>query len=150
MKPLAWLALWLGVASAWLPQPALAWRLGGLALAAHATWAFAGIHGWSHDAAREATARQVEAVTGSRLGSGIWVNYAFVIAWSWIAWAWPRMNRQIQRAWWACFLFMGFNGAVVFVHGPARWMGAAWTMAAIAAFATSWKDRKQNAPQNQG
>jgi len=119
-------------------------------MAAHATWAFAGIHRWSHDAAREATARQVEAVTGWRLGSGIWVNYAFVIAWSWIAWAWPRMNQEGRRAWRACFLFMGFNGAVVFVHGPARWMGIAWTVAAITSCATSWKDRSKNAPQNHG
>lgn len=139
MKSLAWLALGLGAASPWFTQPALAWRLAGMSLVAHVAWAFAAVHGWSHAAAVEATAREVEAVTGWRSGGGVWANYVFVLAWLAASWAWPRLKTPWRRLWWAAFLFMGFNGAVVFVHGPARWLGMAWSVVASVGFARSWK-----------
>lgn len=105
---------------------------------AHVAWAFAKVHGWSHAAAVEATARQVEAVTGWGSGGGVWANYAFVLAWIAISGFWTRMNTPCRRAWWAVFFFMGFNGAVVFVHGPARWLGMVWAVVATVSFARGW------------
>lgn len=139
MKSLAWLAVALGAASPWFAQPALGWRLGCLAMVAHVAWAFAAVHGWSHASAVEATARQVESVTGWRTGGGVWANYAFVLAWLAASWAWPRLKTPWRRLWWAVFFFMGFNGAVVFVRGPARWLGIAWSVVAIVGLARSWK-----------
>ena len=144
MKPLAWLALWLGAASPWFRQPALAWRMGGLAMIAHVAWAFAEIHGWSHASAVRATARQVEAVIGRKSGGGIWANYVFVVAWIAASGSWPRLGAPWRRLWWAVFLFMGFNGAVIFVHGTARWLGIAWTTVAIVALVRSWTPTPRN------
>lgn len=128
LKPCAWAALWIGAASAWGPRPRLFWLAGGILLAVHVGLSFGLVHGWSHDAAMEATARQVEAVTGFRSGGGLWVNYLFLALWAGVAWRWETLGQLGRRAWWAGFLFMGVNAAVVFVPGPARWLGLAWTV----------------------
>jgi len=146
LKLLAWLALWAGAASPWFAQPALAWRMGGLALIAHVAWAFAEVHGWSHASAVEATARQVESVIGRKSGGGIWANYAFVLAWFRTSWSWPRLSPSWRRLWWSVFLFMGFNGALVFVTGPARWLGIAWSAVAIVSFAREWNSKEPSFP----
>lgn len=138
LKGLAWAGLWLGAASAWVPAPAWVWRAGVLLMTAHVVHAFGSVHGWSHEAAVEATARQVESVTGWRFGAGVWANHGWVALWWWVAMRWPRLTAGWRRAWWASFLFMGFNAAVVFVPGPARWLGWAWTAAAVAGMSRSW------------
>ena len=147
MNSLAWVALWLGAASPWFVQPALAWRMGGLALITHVVWAFGDVHGWSHASAVKATARQVEAVIGWKAGGGIWANYAFVLAWATASWSWPRMSPPWRRLWWAVFFFMGFNGAVVFVTGPARWLGIAWSAVAIVSVAREWNCKDPSLPR---
>ncbi len=111
-----------------------AWRwlttLGCASLLLHMLAAFHFRHGWSHAIAYADTARQTAALTGWNWGGGIYVNYAFALAWvgvvvrSWtggVAVAPPG-----SRAAWAIrgfFLFMFLNAAVVFVPGPARWAG---------------------------
>lgn len=105
-----------------------AFSFGALALLAHLALAFHFHHGWSHAAAVAETARQTAAKFGVNWGGGVWFNYALAswwlldAAWSWRAledWAapsWPRFSRR------AFFLFMWFNGAVVFPTGPVRWV----------------------------
>jgi hypothetical protein len=133
LKASIWAALGFGVLSAWVRQERLCWILGGVCLWVHAALAFHGVHGWSHAAAEEATAAQVAAVTGWRSGSGLWVNYAFLITWAWVAWRWNRLGRSGRLTWWALVLFLGVNGAVVFAPAGSRWLGILWTLAAGAA-----------------
>jgi hypothetical protein len=130
LKSTIWAALWLAVLSAWVRWSRWCWIGGGVCLAAHVALAFHGVHGWSHEAAVEATALQVEAVTGVRSGAGIWMNHLFLAAWVWVAWRWDRLGLPGRRIWWGVLLFMGVNGGVVFVEGAARWIGIGWGMAA--------------------
>lgn len=102
------------------------------ALLAHVAAAFHFHHGWSHAAAYADTARQTEALTGWNWGGGLFVNHLFALLWlAEVAWRWagpeshrrrPRWLDEFVRGW---FLFMIFNGAVVFVRGAARWYGLA-------------------------
>lgn len=128
LKGFAWAALWIGAASAWARRPCHFWIAGGLCLAVHVGLSFGLVYDWSHAAALRATALQVEAVTGFRSGGGLWFNDLFLALWIWVAWRWESMGRRGRGVWWSGFLFMGFNAAVVFVSGPARWMGLAWTL----------------------
>lgn len=133
LKASIWAALGFGVLSAWVRRDRECWMLGGVCLWVHAALAFHAVHGWSHAAAEEATAAQVAAVTGWRSGGGLWVNYAFLLTWAGVAWGWNRLGRTGRLVWWACVLFLGFNGAVVFAPTGSRWLGILWTLAAGAA-----------------
>lgn len=133
LKASIWAALWLGVLSAWVRRDRVCWVLGGACLWLHAALAFHAVHGWSHAMAEEATSLQVAAVTGWRSGAGLWVNYAFLLAWAWVAWRWHRLGRRLRLGWWAVVWFLGFNGAVVFATAGSRWLGIAWALAAVAA-----------------
>ncbi len=130
--------------------PALGWRwlwsLGAVALAVHFALAMQLRHGWSHAAAVADTARQTEAKFGLNWGGGVWFNYAMVALWILdAAWAWAAPNyRNVSHVWqWSVrgyFLFMWFNGAVVFPTGPIRWFG----LVACGAVAWSWWRRRKN------
>jgi len=103
---------------------------GGAAFLAHVTCAFLFYHHWSHAAAYADTARQTAEFSGWNWGGGLYVNYAFVLVWlGEVIWSWTNPNRYHQRPKWMTwvvrgfFLFMMFNGAVVFVRNPARWFG---------------------------
>jgi hypothetical protein len=132
LKASIWAALGFGVLSAWVRRERAFWLLGGVCLWVHAALAFHAVHGWSHAAAEAATASQVAAVTGWRSGGGLWVNYAFLIAWVWVAWQWNGLGRRLRLGWWAVVLFLGFQGAVVFAPPGSRWIGVLWTVAAAA------------------
>lgn len=111
-----------------------AWRwlttIGCVCLLGHILSAFHFRHDWSHAIARADTARQTAALTGWNWGGGIYVNYAFALVWLaivvrlWTGGLTARRSRA-GRSWVvrACFLFMFLNAAVVFVSGPARWVG---------------------------
>jgi len=86
-------------------------------------------HGWSHDAAIAATARQTKAVYGFGWGGGVYVNYAFVAVWLADAWRWRRQAflhpRDPDAMTWATrifFLIIILNAAVVFAS-PVRRLG---------------------------
>lgn len=144
LKLTVWAALWMGVLSAWVRWARWCWIGGGVCLAAHVALSFHEVHGWSHDAAVVATAKQVEAVTGMRSGSGLWANYVFLAGWAFVAWRWDRIGLVGRRVWWGVLLFMGVNAAVVFVSGPARWVGVLWTVVAVV---SAWRCvRKGEAP----
>jgi hypothetical protein len=117
------------------------WALGAVALLVHSGLAFHLRHGWSHAAARADTARQVDELIGVALGAGIFANYALLALWPADAAWWTlapssfaRRPRALDRALRAFLWFMFLNGAVVFAHGPRRWLGAA----AVLAVAMAW------------
>ncbi|MEO8353719.1 MAG: hypothetical protein ABI680_18480 [Chthoniobacteraceae bacterium] len=116
------------------------WTGGCLFFLLHVGSAFAFFHHWSHDAAYRDTANQTAEMTGLRWGGGLYLNYFFAAAWvadvlaMWMTpLAQTRRARGLTMAWHIFFFFMVFNGAVVFAHGPVRWLGLAicGTLAAI-------------------
>jgi hypothetical protein len=103
-------------------------------------------HGWSHADAVQHTARQTAELTGWNWGGGIYLNYVFAAMWCWeaaAAWLWPaaleRRPRTVEWSFRGFYLFMIFNAAVVFVPGPARWLGAACCLALAALWLTRGK-----------
>ena len=106
-------------------------RLGGAAFLAHVAGAFHFYHGWSHAAAYAETARQTASLLGWNRGGGLYINYAFALVWlGEMVWSWNDAPGRAGRPRWMTwavrgfFLFMIFNGAVVFISGPKRWAGA--------------------------
>ena len=70
-------------------------------------------------------------MTGLDWGGGLYVNYAFLVLWGAdVVWLWSSPRSYLRRpavvstAVSASALFMFINGAVVFVRGPARVLGA--------------------------
>jgi hypothetical protein len=106
------------------------WTIGAVLATIHSAAALEVFHGWSHDAALVATARQTLAVTGIDWGGGLYFNYAFVVVWLVdVLWWWiaPRSYESRLPAIGALvrgFLFVMFlNGAVIFADGWMRVLG---------------------------
>ena len=151
----AWLSLVLWAAGEWWrrdpPRPPAAASLFTAALAVmvlHAALAFALVHGWSHTEALLHAARRTLEVTGTAAPRGFYANHAFLAFWTIEAAAWwlrPDAYRRRPRAlvWLsrAVFAFMFVNGAVVFVQGPLRFLGAATLGVVAVAWALSWLRR---------
>jgi hypothetical protein len=152
----AWAAILLFVAreaAAWrdggsLGRPAARWlSLAGCAVfIGHILVSFHWRHGWSHAGAVRDTARQTAELTGWNWGGGIYLNYLFAAMWCWeagAAWLWPealkRRSRAVEWSFRGFYLFMMANAAVVFVPGPARWLGAACCLALAALWLTRGK-----------
>jgi hypothetical protein len=125
-------------------SPAAAWRvlwsLGCVAFLAHVIAAFHVHYAWSHAVALRETARQTAELIGRAVGSGLYLNYLFAALWCADAgWWWlaPASHRSrplaCHVALHAFFLFILFNGAVVFATGAVRWLGAVATVAGVAA-----------------
>lgn len=119
--------------------------LGCAAMLLHIFCAFSYRFHWSHHAAYQDTARQTAEVTGLNWGGGIYINYLFEAVWLLeVIRFWRQSRRAIQtpRGWIfftrAFFLFMFFNAAVVFVSGPARWLGLIGCVTLIARWA--WRN----------
>jgi hypothetical protein len=122
----------------WLRSSRLLWSGGLLFYLAHVVAAFHFVHAWSHERARVETARQTRELFGVDSGLGLWLNYAFTIVWIADAlWWWFDEAGYLDRPRWigvatqAFTAFMFFNGAVVFGHGLARWLGLALAAALI-------------------
>jgi hypothetical protein len=117
---------------AWAPWTWWAFAAGCLLSVAHLAIAMGSVHGWNHQAAMDATARQTFAIYGLDWGGGVYVNYAFVALWVFEAWRW-RTGRsgsqpRSRLAVWAVRIFFFviiLNAAVVFAVGPRRLAGAA-------------------------
>ena len=111
----------------------LAWTAGCLLFLTHVAAAFHVFHGWSHAHAYRETARQTRDLTGFDAGAGLYLNYAFTLAWAAdAAWWWAAgAERYARRPRWVdvslhAFLgFMAFNGTVVFETGATRWVALA-------------------------
>ena len=117
------------------------WSCACLLYLAHVASAFQFWHGWSHAAAYTHTATQVAAVVGLSWGGGIYASYAFTALWlGEVAWWWAApMSHETRPSWVdltvrAIFLFMIVNGAVVFVPGLMRWVGAGLVVALLIAW----------------
>jgi hypothetical protein len=107
------------------------WTLGIAFALVHVALAFHFIYAWDHDAAVAATARQTADWIGWRWRGGIYINYAFLAGWLLdVCWWWirPKSHRwrsiRFERTRFAVFVFMFFNGAVVFASGAGRLAGA--------------------------
>ena len=81
--------------------------------------------------AAQSTMEQTESTTGIKTNVGIYVNYFFTLVWAIDASIWwlGGLKRYAQRRWihpallHGFFVFMIFNGAIVFASGPARYLG---------------------------
>src|SRR6267378_8615306 len=99
---------------------------GCIAFLAHVACAFQFYHHWSHAVAYAETARQTAEFSGWNWGGGLYINDAFALVWlGEVVWSWANPNSYLKRENWvgwavrSFFLFMMFNGAVVFVHSAA-------------------------------
>lgn len=102
----------------------LAWTVGYALFLLHVAAAFHFVHGWSHAAAYESTARRTAELTGVASGFGLWLNYLFAVVWGVdVVWWWRDAAGYRGRPLWVGLAvqgfvaFMWFNAAVVF----ARW-----------------------------
>ncbi len=143
-----WTALILWAGSEWLTLYPRRLRLRhwlfGLSAAvflAHVILAFHVFYDWSQTTALADVRRQTRAVTGFDWSIGLWINYAFALLWLAEAlglWLAPIRHAERPRSvtWLVrgIFWFMAFNGAVVFVKGPQRWLGFVLCLSVIAAW----------------
>lgn len=117
----------------WLRPARIGWSLGCLAYLGHVFCAFQFYHGWSHAAAFQETSRQTLETVGLQVGEGLYVTYAFTLAWlaDVICWwlggyeSYRHRPRALMTAWHGFFFFVVFNATVVFESGLARWLGLA-------------------------
>lgn len=117
------------------------WTAGCAFFLAHVMCAFQFYHHWSHAAAYLETAERTAKLTGWHSGAGIYLNYLFAAIWAAdTLWQWlaprgfERRPPWIDGALHGYFLFMIFNGTIVFGHGFARWLG----LAIFAGLAALW------------
>jgi hypothetical protein len=106
----------------------------------HVVVAFELVYAWNHEAAVEATVQQ----TADRFGRGwrgaIYVNYIFLIIWfADVCWWWAAplshrtRSRRLENVRLGLFVFMFFNGAVVFASPAGRSVGIAALAAVLLA-----------------
>jgi hypothetical protein len=117
------------------------WTAGMTLALVHAVIAFDVAYEWSHAKAWADTARQTAAVTGLHWGGGIVVNYLFLllwladVVWWWIApVAYVHRPLTLERVRLLFFVFMFFNGAIVFAGNAGRAVG----VPAVAAVCVAW------------
>ena len=120
------------------------------AFLAHVAAAFHFYHHWSHAAAYVETARQTAEFSGWNWGGGLYINYLFALVWlGEVVWSWANPNGYLQRPKWMTwfvrgfFLFMMFNGAVVFVHNAIRWFGLILCLTLVVCW---WRAQKGDVP----
>ena len=119
---------------------------GAAAFVGHVACAFHFHHHWSHAVAYADTARQTAEFSGWNWGGGLYLNYLFTLIWLG-EWIWSVASptthavrrRMISWAVRAFFMFMIFNGAVVFAHSPMRWYG----LALCGVLAVGWWQRRK-------
>jgi len=125
----------------------------GLALCViHIVIAMTSVHGWSHAAAIEATARSTEAVYGLRWGGGLFVNYLFVAVWAADAW-WSRAgtdrpagNRAVRWALRIFYAIVIFNATVIFARWPMRIVGVCLVIALLVAWGKNRRVERPGVP----
>jgi hypothetical protein len=98
------------------------------------------VHGWSHAAALEATARQTESVFGFRWGGGVLFNYLFVAVWALDTWRHARAKPRGRAPWLRHALRLFYfivivNAAVVFARPHLRVLG----VGLVAALLYAWR-----------
>ena len=122
-------SLLLSVVRAPASKQRLLWTAGLIGHLGHVFCAFHFMHGWSHSEAVLHTARLTERVTGWAFGQGVWINYAFTLAWfvDVVCWWCRRAEASRPRAWSvglnASFAFLFVNATVVFGPWWWKWVG---------------------------
>ena len=103
-----------------------AWVSGLAVYLVHVGLAFHLAHAWSHTRAFD----HVEASSG--FGPGIFVSYAFTLAWSIDGMVWltapelyARRPKWVALALHGTMAFIAFNATVVYAQSPLRWVAAA-------------------------
>lgn len=106
------------------------WTLGFVVFLAHIAAGMHYYHDWSHSDAYEDTAQQTYETLGVRFGGGIYVNHLMALVWGGdVLWCWisPKSYAERSHRWdqgiIGFFLFIAFNGLVVFKEGPLRIAG---------------------------
>src|SRR5262245_9667291 len=119
------------------------WTIGIALALIHVALSFHFVYGWNHEAAVAATARQTADRIGWSWRGGIYVNFLFRALWLLdVAWWWIRPESHISRSTryertrLAVFVFMFFNGAVVFASGIGRVVGICSMMVVLLASVT--------------
>ena len=135
-----WPAVGLGLAACLGWRSVLAWRMGASLYCIHVAAAFHHVYHWSHAAAVSDNVQQVRETLGFHFNAGIWINYAFSLSWLISALTWPRLPSALRRCWIAVFLFITFQGTVVFAHTYGRWIGLALFI--IAGGTAGWRSRR--------
>ncbi len=137
---------------AWQLRARWIWTVGCLALLAHTLCAFHFYHDWSQASALRETARQTAEVTGANWGGGLYINYAFLTAWTADAAWWWRDLEQYRRRHWAItaiwqfvMIFMIFNATVVFKTGVVRWIGVAICLVLLTVWLSQRRKHQQTA-----
>ena len=130
-RPLAWIAVGGWALSAVLysigrtghrsdAAARIASTVGCIALLVHVAFAFHFTHSWSQDLALGETARQTAEVFGIEWSGGLYINYAFMLAWliDTASWWWRGLKNYRQRslavsiAWRAILLFHKFSSTL--------------------------------------
>lgn len=149
-----WVALLLWLTAEWLAANPRrlrlrqwAFGLSAVVFLSHVTLAFHVFYDWSQSTALADVCRQTREVTGLEWSIGLWINYAFALLWCGEAlWLWFAPSHHLRRPRWitavvrSVFWFMAFNGAVVFVKGPQRWLGLAICVAVLC----TWRQLRRN------
>ena len=106
------------------------WTLGCGLFLAHIAAGMHYYHGWSNAAAYADTAQQTYEKLGVRFGGGIYVNHFMAVLWACdVLWWWlapqsyARRSPRWEQAIVGFFLFIAFNGLIVFKDGPLRMAG---------------------------
>ena len=150
------LAVFLSIAAAVLSwslaealQSRTLWTAGAALALIHSITAFGVFYGWSHEIARRMTTQQTAALTGIDFGSGVYINYLFLVVWLADAFWWwgsprsylarPRLVSGLIRGF---IFFIIFNGAVIFADGWARIVGIASTSLVLATWLLKRSSRR--------
>ena len=125
----------------------IAWWLGGVAFSVHVLLAFSVFYGWNWAVAWQTTADQAEEFSGVRAGWGLWMNFAFGIAWIGLALREHR-GTETRRLWIDRVLhgfvfFMVVMGGIAFAPTPARVFTSAVLVCALACGLVVLRRQKQ-------
>ncbi|MCC9606515.1 hypothetical protein LOC68_17470 [Blastopirellula sp. JC732] len=142
-----------GERSRWQAIDRVLWPLGCGLFLTHIAAAIYFFHHGSQAEAYADIAQQTKQVLGAAVGEGLYVNYLMAVVWTadalWLLAA-PTSYRKrpvwIEGAVLGFFLFIAFNGTVIFKSGWLRASGIIGTLVVAAAFA--WRitrDRKSEA-----
>lgn len=106
------------------------WTAACLLFLAHIAAGMHYYHGWSNAAAYADTAQQTYDKLGVRFGGGIYVNHFMAVLWvADVLWWWispqsyARRSPRYEQWLIGFFLFIAFNGLIVFKEGPLRIAG---------------------------
>ncbi|MCY3005349.1 MAG: hypothetical protein NTV29_05165 [Planctomycetota bacterium] len=116
------------------------WTCGFMLFVVHVLASFHLVHGWSHNAAYQATARQTLELLGFEFGAGVYFNYLFLAAWALdVLDAWTHFSAGRWMVQWLLrfgliyMIFIAFHGVVVFKSGWLRVVGLVVSAMLVAA-----------------